>query len=110
MKLLVTPLTETGTYIDYQPGNGTRYDTYITPVDDIHVVVSLPEFNTSFMINIAASVTWGYVSEKMTRSGRRENACDSSAIAHMLSMVLKIPALVHTDDDGRWCDQERWVG
>ena len=108
MKLEMAP-TKTGTYVDYQPGNGTRYDTYLTPIDDIHVVVALPEFNTSFILNTAASVSWGYITEKMTRSCRTRNDCDASAIAHMLGIILKTPALVHTDDDGRWSDMERWV-
>jgi len=102
--------TKEGIYIDYQPGNATRYDTYIMPINRDQVVVSLPEFNTSFIISRGASLTWQYVSEKMSRFGRKGNECDASAITHLLSKTLKIPARIHTDDNGRWCDEERWVG
>lgn len=100
-------------YYDFQPGNGTRYEVYIsqavgTENDDI-VVISLPEFNTSFYINRAATLTWGYVYEKMTRSDRRGNECDASAVTALLSQALGIPARVHTGDDGRWIQEERWI-
>lgn len=104
--------TKEGLYINYQPGNGTRYDTYLLrcPDEDNLVVVSLPEFNTCFVVNKDATLTWGYVLEKMSRSGRRGNECDASAIAHLLSKILKISAKIHTGDDGRWTNEERWVG
>lgn len=100
-----------GKYIMFEPGNATKYEVYIVPEHySGNVVVSLPEFNTSFYINPDASLTWGYVFEKMSRSGRRANECDASAITGLLSRVLGVPAKVHTGDDGRWIEEERWVG
>lgn len=98
-------------YINYQPGNATRYDVYITPSFDNPdiVVVSIPNLNMSFCINTWSTLAWGYVFEKISVGGRRGHECDASAITALLSEVLDVPARVHTDDEGRWSLDERWI-
>jgi hypothetical protein len=98
-------------YIDYQPGNATRYEVYLTPTfenSDVFVV-SIPNLNMCFCVNSLSTLTWEYIYEKVGVGGRRANECDASAITALLSEVFKNPARVHTDDEGRWCNEERWI-
>lgn len=98
-------------YINYQPGNGTRYETYITPTFENPeiFVISIPNLNMSFQVNSACFLAWTYVFEKIGIGGRHANACDASAITALLSEVLDVPARVHTGEDGRWTDEERCI-
>lgn len=98
-------------YIDYQPGNATRYEVYLTPTfeDPEIFVVSIPNLNMCFCVNSGSILVWSYIHEKIGVGGRSSNACDASAITALLSDVFKNPARVHTDDEGRWCDGERWI-
>lgn len=107
----VGDVTHLPRYIDYQPGNATRYEVYITPTseDSVIFVISIPNLNMCFSVNSFSTLTWEYIHEKIGIGGRRANECDASAITALLSEVFNVPARVHTDDEGRWCDEEKWI-
>lgn len=92
-------------YLEYQPGNGTRYDMYFIPnVRPGIWVVAVPNFNVSMEISDYCMVDWGYVHEKFSRGGKSFNECDASAMADVIGQILGCPRNIHTDSNGRWTD------
>ena len=96
-------------YLQFEPGNGTRYDMYFIPqVRQGIWVVAVPNFNVSIEIADYATVDWTYVLEKFSRKGKENfNECDASAMAEVIAKVLGCPYRVHTGSDGRWIETTR---
>ena len=98
-------------YLNYQPGNGTRYEMYfIKSEHDNNVIVAVPNFNVCMEINSDCTVHWTYVLEKFSRGRKDFNECDASAMALAIAEALDCPYVVHTGIDGRWVETERSGG
>lgn len=75
--------------IEFEPGNGTRYVLVFTPLDDIQSrvvgntwLLSLPNFDRCYPINVPGRQTPGYVAEKWCKS-----TGDAVPIAHLLNSL-----------------------
>lgn len=57
-------------FVKYEPGNGTRYELFIIPIEDIHpndkgFLVVLDNFGRSMRARLLGTEHWGYIEEKL---------------------------------------------
>src|SRR4051812_1208124 len=75
--------------VDFQPGNGTRYEVHAFEVNGRYLV-AFPDIGTSYWIDQGASLSIGYIQEKFgtQRSGRHVSNEDAYQMGKAIEQVI----------------------